>query len=236
MPREMAGEHLMAGALAARHTGHMSSSPFAGAPDPSSLDWAVTPDQRARAEDYLQRAYADGRLSGEEFDKRIGMALSANTRRELNQAFDGLARIPSAAPGDLRSPCGLTAPDSHSMNLQRRPEATAGGAVAYFSGAFTWLIGPAIAAAVTPAGSPAHRQAAKAFNATVSFTVIAMVLSVLQSMIHPLNMVTGLVGLFWFVFMIVGGVKAANGEEWTNPFTRVLPIRAIDDGTRRRRK
>ncbi len=223
----------MADALRARHTGHMSNSPFPGGSDRSTLDWAVTPDQRARAEDYLQRAYADGRLSGEEFDRRIGIALSAGTRRELNAAFDGLARI---APGDAASSYGLAGPRSHSTTVQRRPEATAGGAVAYFSGAFTWLIGPAIAAAVTPAGSPAHRQAAKAFNATVSFTVIAMVLSVLQTMIHPLNTITGLVGLFWFVFMIVGGVKAANGVEWTNPFTRVLPIRAIDDGTRRHRK
>lgn len=225
----------MVDAPSPRHTGHMSNSPFRGASDPSSLDWAVTPDQRARAEDYLQRAYADGRLSGEEFDRRIGTALSATTRRELNQAFDGLARIPSDAPGNLRSPYGLATTGSHSRTVQRRPEATAAGAAAHFSGAFTWLIGPAIVAAATRPGTPAHRQAAKAFNATVSFTAIAGVMSVLQAVIHPLNMVTGLVVMLWFVFMIVGGVKAANGEEWTNPFTRVLPIRALDDGTRRDR-
>ena len=212
----------------------MSTSPFSGAPEHSSLDWAVTPDQRARAEDYLQRAYAEGRLSGEEFDQRIGIALSATTRRELNEAFDGLARIPSG-PGPQRSPYGLATVNPYATALQRNPEATAGGAVAYFSGAFTWLLGPGIAAAVTPAGSPAHRQAAKAFNATVSFTVIAAVVSILQNVIHPLNMVSGLIAVLWFVFMIVGGVKAANGDEWTNPFTRVLPIRALDDGTRGKR-
>ena len=222
----------MVGVRVARHTGHMSSSPFPGASDRSSLDWAVTPDQRARAEDYLQRAYADGRLSGEEFDRRIGIALSATTRRELNGAFDGLARIPLGSPGDVGAPYGRSAPGFYGAALQRRPEATAGGAVAYFSGAFTWLIGPGIAAAVTPAGSPAHRQAAKAFNATVSATVIMVVLSTLQMVIHPLNMVTGLAWLLWFIFMIVGGVKAANGDEWTNPFTRVLPIRVLDDGTK----
>ncbi len=212
----------------------MSTSPFSGAPEQPSLDWAVTPDQRARAEDYLQRAYADGRLSGEEFDHRIGIALSATTRRELNSAFEGLARIPTS-PGQYRSGYGLAPMNPYASQIQRNPEATPGGAVAYFSGAFTWLIGPGIAAAVTPAGSPAHRQAAKAFNATVSFTAMAFVLSVLQNVIHPLNMVSGLVGVMWFVFMIVGGVKAANGEDWTNPFTRVLPIRILDDGTRGRR-
>ena len=211
----------------------MSTSPFSGAPEHPSLDWAVTPDQRARAEDYLQRAYADGRLSGEEFDHRIGVALSATTRRELNQAFEGLARIPTT-PNQYRSSYGLAPANPFSSAVARNPEATAGGAVAYFSGAIFPFIGPAVGAAVTPAGSPAHRQAAKAFNATLSATIIVAVLSVLQHMVHPLNAVTGLVWLMWFVFMIVGGVKAANGDDWTNPFTRVLPVRPLNDGTRRR--
>ena len=72
------------------------------------------------------------------------------------------------------------------------------------------------------------------FVSSAGYTAV-FVLSVLQNVIHPLNMVSGLVGVMWFVFMIVGGVKAANGEDWTNPFTRVLPIRILDDGTRGRR-
>jgi len=209
----------------------MSTSPFSGAPEHPSLDWAVTPDQRARAEDYLQRAYAEGRLSGEEFDQRIGIAISATTRRDLNKAFDGLARIPTGTSRS-RSRYGLAPMNPYSTQIQRNPEATSAGAVAYFSGVVPF-IGPAVVAAATPAGSPAHRQAAKAFNATVSATIIVAVLSVLQHVVHPLNTVTGLVWLLWFVFMIVGGVKAANGDNWTNPFTRVLPIRVLDDGTKK---
>ena len=47
------------------------------------------------AESWLKDAYADGRISESEFDRRIGQILSAVTRKELNEAFYGLVQIPT---------------------------------------------------------------------------------------------------------------------------------------------
>lgn len=196
-----------------------------------TLDWAVTPDQRARAEDYIQQAYATGRITSDDFDRRIGMAISATTRRELNAAFDGLATIPTEFPGAAR-PSSMAL---YGSSLPARPaEATGAGAAAHFLAPFTWLIGPGLVAAASTPGSPAHRQAAKAFNATLSFTVVAMVLGIVQHVVPGLHYVTGLVGVLWFVFMIVGGIKAIHGEKWTNPFSRVLPLKVLNEGPARR--
>ena len=51
--------------------------------DPS-LFTTVTDVQRDRAVEYLQRVYASGVLSDELFEQRLGMALAAQTRDELN--------------------------------------------------------------------------------------------------------------------------------------------------------
>ena len=60
-----------------------------------SLKMQVTPEQRDRAESWLKDAYADGRISESEFDRRIGQVLTADTRKELNEAFYGLVQIPT---------------------------------------------------------------------------------------------------------------------------------------------
>src|SRR4029453_16330106 len=60
-----------------------------------SLKMQVTPEQRDRAESWLKDAYADGRISESEFDRRIGQVLTAETRKELNEAFYGLVQIPT---------------------------------------------------------------------------------------------------------------------------------------------
>ncbi|MFP5283002.1 MAG: DUF1707 domain-containing protein, partial [Actinomycetes bacterium] len=62
-----------------------------------SLSQQVTAEQRERAEHWLQEAYAEGRLSEEEFDRRIGQVISSVTRRDLNQAFFGLVNPPAAS-------------------------------------------------------------------------------------------------------------------------------------------
>src|SRR4029450_7197095 len=60
-----------------------------------SLKMHVTPEQRDRAESWLKDAYADGRIPEPGFDQRIGQALPAATRKELNDAFYGLVQIPA---------------------------------------------------------------------------------------------------------------------------------------------
>ena len=70
-----------------------------------SLNMTVTPEQRDRAESWLKDAYAEGRVSESEFDRRIGQVLSADNRKELNEAFYGLVNVPSASTA-------IGAPDS----------------------------------------------------------------------------------------------------------------------------
>ena len=62
-----------------------------------SLKMQGTPGQRDRAESWLKDAYADARISESEFDRRIGQVLTADTRKELNEAFYGLVQIPTAS-------------------------------------------------------------------------------------------------------------------------------------------
>ena len=62
-----------------------------------SLSMHVTPEQRDRAESWLKDAYADGRISESEFDRRIGQVLTAVTRKELNEAFYGLVQVPTSS-------------------------------------------------------------------------------------------------------------------------------------------
>lgn len=240
----------MVAAPARAHHGGMTTSysPFGTGTAAShpTLDWAVTPDQRARAEDWLQRAYTEGRLSHEEFDRRMGMALEASTRRELNAAFEGVATIPTSFPGESSfasqpgfgaqgqpafygSPSASMSPYGNRGALSRQG-GTAMGAVAHLSAPFFPLVGAGVIGVMSPRGTATHREAAKAFNASLSAMVILGVLSVLSNPSHPhsaMTMLTGLVWVAWFVFSVVGAMKARNGANWTNPFTRVLPLRLM---------
>lgn len=207
----------------------MNSQPFfrASANDPS-LDWSVTPDQHARAESYLQNAYAEGRINGEEFEDRISLALQATTRRELNEAFTGLANI---GPGS--SAIARTGYLSDTIVPVTRNQGTTAGAIAHFSSAPTWLFGPGLIALGTQKGTPAHREAAKAFNATVSATIVIVILSML-SFIPFMNRVTGIAFVLWVVFAVIGGVMANRGKDWTNPYSRLLPLKVLDEGPKPR--
>lgn len=76
----------------------MSSNPFMSprrdGVGSESLEWRVTDAQRDRVVDYLNTAYVEGRIDLSEMDQRIGDALNARTRRELNATLSGLATVP----------------------------------------------------------------------------------------------------------------------------------------------
>ena len=65
-----------------------------------SLHLPVTPEQRDRAETWLQEAYADGRISESEFDRRIGQVISAvhPPRAERGVLRPGAGARPGAGP------------------------------------------------------------------------------------------------------------------------------------------
>ena len=184
-----------------------------------SLKMTVTPDQRDRAEDWLKEAYADGRISESEFDSRIGQVLSADGRKELNEAFYGLVHVPSPSQA-----LGVHPAYQPFIPAETRDRAGRGvAAFAHFSVFFFWLLGPALVYALSSPGTYARREAAKAFNFTL-ITFVGFLGSMIVGGITGIDffgLIAVLIGIAWVVLTIVGGAKAAHGENWTNPLKHV---------------
>ena len=205
-----------------------------------SLRIPVTAEQRERAADYLKTAYADGRISEAEFDRRIGEVLKAANRKELNDAFFGLVDVSAAGPsydsgpssagayGAAWQPSGL-APTSH--GYPSRQEGSAGGALAHFSGLFTSVVGPGIGYAVSSPGSVARKESAKAFNFQLISLIAVVIGGTLQAITdsHLLGFLVGLGWVAWVVLSIIGGVKAAQGERWSNPVTKTVKLHVLPE-------
>lgn len=187
-----------------------------------SLSLLVSDEQRDRAVDWLQRAYADGRLTEIELDQRLDQVFAARTRKDLNLAFYGLVQpSPSQALGVHPAYAPLVSPQA---------QAVAGrgvGAFSYFSALFTWVFGPLIGYIVAPQGSEAKRHAGQAFDFTLFSTGAMFAGGILAAIWEPLGIVVGMVALAWFVLTIVGGAKAASGEPWDNPLLKLVPFRVL---------
>jgi uncharacterized Tic20 family protein len=192
-----------------------------------SLKMYVTPEQRDRAESWLKEAYADGRISEIEFDSRIGRVISAETRKDLNDAFYGLVQVPtsSRALGVHPAYQPLVRPEA----LQQAGRGVAG--LAHFSVFFLWLLGPGLFFALSAPGSYVRREAAKAFNfqliSFVSIVVVAIVAGITDLAIF--NWVLPFMFLGWFVLTVVGGAKALQGENWRNPVKTVLKLEVLSE-------
>jgi uncharacterized Tic20 family protein len=192
-----------------------------------SLKMYVTPEQRDRAESWLKEAYADGRISEIEFDSRIGRVISAETRKDLNDAFYGLVQVPtsSRALGVHPAYQPLVRPEA----LQQAGRGVAG--LAHFSVFFLWLLGPGLFFALSAPGSYVRREAAKAFNfqliSFVSIVVVGIVAGITDLAIF--NWVLPFMFLGWFVLTLVGGAKALQGENWRNPVKSVLKLEVLSE-------
>jgi uncharacterized Tic20 family protein len=192
-----------------------------------SLRLPVTDEQRDRAEHWLQEAYADGRITSEEFDHRIGQVLGATSRKELNEAFYGLVQVPSTSQAMGVHPAyqPLVRPETK----QQAGRGVAG--VAHFSALLTSIFGPLLIFALSPQGSYPRKEAAKAFN----FQLVALVgwigLLVLQGVtgLGIFNFLVGLATIGWVVLTVVGGAKALQGDDWTNPAKKVVKIEALTE-------
>jgi uncharacterized Tic20 family protein len=192
-----------------------------------SLHLNVTPPQRDRAEAWLKEAYADGRISEEEFDRRIGQVLGAVTRRDLNWAFYGLVQVgaPSQALGMHPAYQPLLRPEA-------REQAGRGvAALAHLSVFFLWILGPALVFALSQPRTYARREAAKAFNfqvvSAISFVVVAIAAGVTH--LSVFGWIFPLMFLGWLVLTIVGGAKALQGEDWKNPVKNVLKLEVLSE-------
>jgi uncharacterized Tic20 family protein len=192
-----------------------------------SLQMHVTPEQRDRAEQWLQEAYADGRITEDEFDRRIGQVISATTRRDLNAAFYGLVRVPGPSTA-----MGLHPAYQPMVRPETRQQAGRGvAALAHFSVFFLWIFGPGLAYALSPVGSYVRKEAAKAFNFQVISALSFVSMMVIGGITH-LELFEWLLPLMfvgWLVLTIVGGAKALQGENWRNPVKSVLKLEVLPE-------
>ncbi|MET0692927.1 MAG: DUF1707 and DUF4870 domain-containing protein [Propionibacteriaceae bacterium] len=192
-----------------------------------SLKMYVTPEQRDRAEQWLQEAYADRRITEDEFDRRIGQVISSTTRKELNEAFYGLVTVPMPSQA-----LGVHPAYQPMIRPETRQQAGRGAAgFAHFSVFFLWILGPGLVYALASTGSYAKREAAKAFNfqviSAISFATVG-ILSGITSF-DLFEWMLPLMALLWFVLTIVGGAKALQGENWRNPVKSVLKLEILPE-------
>lgn len=203
-----------------------SAHPFvmnATYPHPS-LTLPVTEDQRDRAEAWLKDAYADGRITEAEFDRRIGHVLSAVTRKDLNEAFYGLVQVPvpSRAVGLHPAYQPLVSPTT-------RQQAGRGAAgLAHFSVFLLWIAGPALVFGLSAPGSYARKEAAKAFNFQM-ISLLAGVAGAIVASITEQGWIVGLMFFAWFVLTVIGGAKALQGDDWTNPVRKVVKLEVLNE-------
>lgn len=196
-----------------------------GAAGRDLLDAPITEEQRQRSERYLQDAYAEGRLSHEEFGRRIDKVLRARTRR-FQCGTRGLCE------GRTRQPGGRSVRGLPSVVVPREVRRRAGrwaGAAAHWSGAFTWIVGPAAVYALSKPHSYPHREAAKAFNTQIAIAIVSALVVGFSA----------LLGLGWIPFavwsalalvlIVVSRTNASDGKDSRNVLQRVLPIRVLDE-------
>ena len=192
-----------------------------------SLKMPVTEDQRDRAEHWLQEAYADGRISEQEFDRRIGQVISAGTRRELNEAFFGLIHVPSSSKA-----LGVHPAYQPMIRPETRQQAGRGVAgLAHFSVFFLWIFGPLLFFALSREGSYPRKEAAKAFNFQL-ISLVSFIAAGILSTFVPFDIfdwIFPLMGVGWLVLTIVGGAKALQGEDWRNPVKAVIKVEALKE-------
>lgn len=191
--------------------------------DHQSLSLRVSDVERERAERVLQEAYVEGRVDMADFDHRMGLAMAAETRRDLNASLAGL-------PAPARS----VAPFATHLPATGAASGTGMAAAAHFLPFVTWIFGPLAIWVLSAPRSYARKEAAKAFNWQLTASVVLMVLGVVANLLgfRILDQVLGLAWVGWLVLTIVGGAKAAQGAEWRNPLNRVLPWNVLDPSGR----
>ena len=75
------------------------------------------------------------------------------------------------------------------------------------------------------------REAAKAFNFTLVtfFGLLAGSIAAGITNLDIFNVLTGFIFVGWVVLTIVGGAKAAQGEDWHNPVRHVARLQVLKE-------
>lgn len=193
-----------------------------GMTDPM-LSTHVTDVQRDRAVEYLQRAYAASAISDEVFEQRLGMALTATTRGELNASLKGLARV---APTLLSAPPTVAPEPVNGMyNVL--------SGVIHLGTLPSMFILPALVKAVTPQGSRISLEASRAmcfqFSALI-YGAVAILLTVL-GIVPAMVLFVGFIS--WCLMTLWLAIRAFNGEHSTKMIEKLMLMRPLEDQQQR---
>ncbi|MDO5094136.1 MAG: DUF1707 domain-containing protein [Propionibacteriaceae bacterium] len=191
----------------------------------SSLSTLITDVQRDRAVEYLQRAYAAGALSEGLFEERLGQALTAQTRGELNASLRGIARV---------APAMLSGPPAASNRATEGIQNLAAG-LFHLATLPTAFLAPALGRALAPAGGRASLEASRAmcfqFNALI-YGSVAVLLVVCQ-VASPLLLLFGFVA--WGLLTLWLAIRAFTGQKSTALVERLMLVRPQEDRLARMR-
>lgn len=177
----------------------------------------VTDQQRDRALDYLQQAYAKGVIDPEMFEDRMAQALTAATRGELNTSLRGLARVVSD-DSTVMAPAPVAraqVPD----NVQN-----VGAGLVHLLGVPTGFVGPAIVKAATPKGSRLWWEASRAMAWHLTALLVFMV-TVVGSLVVDWELPIILAPLAWLVTTAIFSARAFNGQDSTGVLGRAMLFR-----------
>jgi uncharacterized Tic20 family protein len=149
----------------------------------------------------LRQAFADGRLTPDEFDQRISLALTVRTHAQLAPVMAGLPGLPGPAPGP---------------GAGEWPADRSAAVIAHLLGIVTSFIGPLVMVLVTRGDrtSFARSQAVEALNFQLSLLLISIVTLGLGYVLLPVA----------WVLCIVAAVSAGNGRAYRYPLT-MRPVR-----------
>ena len=192
------------------------------------LNQRVSDEQRDRAVDYLQQAYASGAIEADTFEERLGEALSATTRAELNRSLRDVARV--AAPLLAKRPPVATHP-SVGQAVSRAENVGAG--LVHLSGLPTVFIGPAIAKALATPGSRLWWEAGRAMSFQLTSMIVGVVMIAIAGFTGIGGSFVGLAYLLYVVLALIFSARAFSGEISTGRLAEALPFKPQDPRTRR---
>ncbi len=194
---------------------------------------SVSKQDRDGAEQRLREAHRLGRMDSAEFEARMSRVITAERLDELAAAVDG--PLPAAASGyGHRSyePSGAVSGEI----VPARPGAdrsTTMATLAHLSPFLFWLFGPLVFWAVSPAGSYAKREAAKAFNWQLVASAIGLAAAAVGWILPgDGNPVARIWTVIWVVLTVLGAVGAARGKQWRNPVRALVPWEVLSEGKR----
>ena len=188
-----------------------------GMTDPS-LATAVTDVQRDRAVEYLQQVYATGGLSDELFEQRLGMALTARTRADLNASLQGLARVAGVFPS---APVVRHPVHDGAQNL--------GAAFLHLATLPTMFLAPALGRALAPPRSRIAMEASRAMCFQFSALIYGVIASILVASrwAPPVLLLLGFIA--WSLMTLWLAIRSVTGEKSTAVVERLMLMRPPED-------